>query len=296
MCAICAEEFAPKWEASAQQFCSTDCQQEGRRRGLVTITPWTDDELGYLLDLSHLSARQAGEELGRSAQSVQHKRRQLRDGWVPEKPPTTEDERDLVRSTPHMTASQVADSLGVSKWRVQRIRAELHSAEGVTFGCSDRKSPHEVGKRTLLAKTCLGCGLLLDRSWYSHSSDGKGGLKSWRARCNRCAGTTAKEKSERPSTSQRDGGKSARESRARLQAFTLERASRHKMPWVEADHLVLRDPDLTHFEKALRLGRTYSATIAAVSANGYTSRVGKGDPMKGRWVIDNPNEPKGCAA
>lgn len=280
-CALCGSDFEAKWATSAQAFCSAECQREGRRQGMVPVTPWTDDELGYLQDLAHLSARRAGEVLGRSAQSVQHKRRQLANGWSPEKLAVSEDERDIVRSTPRMTAAQVAESLGISRWRVESIRKDLRETEGIDFGDGSRKSPHEVGPRTLLAKTCLGCGLLLDRSWFSRNS------KQWKSRCNKCH---SKDHPPKESTYSKDRGKSARESRTKLQAFTRERATRHGFAWVEADHLVLRDPDLTHFEKALRLGRTYNATANAVSVNGYTSRVGKGDPMKGRWVIHNPNE------
>lgn len=296
-CLICATPFALKWSTSDQEFCSPDCQKEGRRQGLVTLKPWTDDEMGYLQGLAHLSARAAGEVLGRSAQSVQHKRRDLANGWSPIRQRVSDDELDIVRSTPHMTAEQVAKSLGTATSRIVRMRSHLRATEGMAFGeHGSHKSPHEVGTRRLLAKTCLGCGLLLDGSWFSWSNDGQGNPKNWKPRCNRCHSQAAVKHKDHKSGYQKDGGKSARATFAKLQAFTLERATRHREPWIDSDHIVLRDPDLTAFEKALRLGRSIAATYRAVSANGYTSRVGRGDPMKGVWVIDNPNAPTSHAA
>lgn len=226
-------------------------------------------------------------------QSVQHMRNKLRDGWAPEKLPWTEDEIDFVRRTPDFTANQVAEHLNRGPNGVSRIRGMLSRSEGLDFTRGDQKSPWSVGSRRLLAKTCLGCGLLLDASWY-----GKAKGRTWKTRCGRCIQRSAitGEKYNQLSGRQKDGGASARKSAQKLQAITREHAVRHGYPWIESDHEVLRDSTLTVFEKAIKLGRTWAATHAAVKTNGYTSRVGKGDPMEGVWHIDNPNEQKAVKA
>lgn len=252
------------------------------------VRAWTDDEIGWLLDHEHLTARQAGEELDRGMQSVQHMRTKLRRGGAPSDRWWTPTDVEVVRSTPHLTARQVANHLGRSITLVEGKRHDLTKSEGLTFGKGERKNPNEVGKRRLIAKTCLGCGLLLDASWYSKSNDGHGQMKNWKPRCNRCHHGEAAPKPQR-STFAKDGGQSARTTYAKLQAVTLERASRHGETWLDQDHEILRDPDLTAFEKAIQLGRSYAATRRAVQENGYTSRVGRADPVKGQWVIDNPN-------
>lgn len=286
-CARCGDDFQLKYRTSEQEFCSRECSRSARREGLTDTRPWTDTEMGELLDLDGVSAREAGEILGRTAQAVQHMRTKLAEGWEQQRFAWTEDEIDFVRRTPHFTADQVARHLGRTYDGVAGIRLRLRNEEGADFG-QGGKDPSHVGPRRLLAKTCLGCGLLLEASWFSMNDRGR----AWRTRCNRCAHQEASERHpDRPTTAQKDGGRSARTSRERLQALTRERATRHGEPWLEADQEVLRDPDLSIFEKATRLGRTWSATQTQVSKNGYTSRVGKGDPMKGVWVIDNPNAP-----
>lgn len=255
--------------------------------------PWTDEEIGFLQDHESWSSTRIAEALGRSWHSVRGARAQLRAGrlgagrafW-------SEDEIDFVRRTPNMTRAQVARELGRSLDGVAEIRQRLGRDEGIDFGSGNTKNPHNVGPRRLLAKTCIGCGLLLDGSWFTGSNEKSRGRR-WKTRCVRCLHAADKlANPDKPSKSKRDGGQSARATRERLQALTRERATRHREPWIEADHKVLRDSTLTTFEKAIRLGRTYLATHSAVSANGYTSRVGRGDPMRGVWVIDNPNQPE----
>ena len=297
-CLECGRGFKPKYHASVQQWCSRACVRTATQAGDIDRRrAWSDYEIGALEGLSHLTARQAGQALGRSMQSVQHMRNKLRDGWFPgARERWTDDEVELVRRTPHLTAEQVAAQLGTrSASAVNGARGKLHATEGIAFGeQGSHKSPHEVGSRRLLAKTCIGCGLLLDASWFSKSNGGR----KWLHRCTRCiqVSATTGEKYQQSNGYRKDGGSSARATAARLQKITRERASRHGYPWLEADHVILRDSTLTAFEKAIRLGRTWSATHLAVSQNGYTSRVGKGDPMHGVWRIDNPNEARAVDA
>lgn len=71
--------------------------------------------------------------------------------------------------------------------------------------------------------------------------------------------------------------------------MTEPTAHRKGQPWLEVDHKILADPDYTLTEKALLLERTYAGVQRACSANGYRSHVGKGDPERDQWIIDNPN-------
>jgi len=69
----------------------------------------------------------------------------------------------------------------------------------------------------------------------------------------------------------------------------LEFADRGNYPYLAADHSILADPDLSQFEKAKLLQRTYDGTCSAIHRFGYTSRHGRGDPSGSEWFIDAPN-------
>lgn len=199
--------------------------------------------------------------------------------------PWTDDEIEVLRRTVHLTARDVAKQLGRTYSSVRAMRHRLSKDEGITYLQGAAYNPNYVGSRRLLAKTCLGCGLLLPADWYTRRGSAGGLKRGWTDRCTRCFGRSTK-----PRLS--EAGKGPSRSRKKLQQITRDRAVRHGEPWLDSDHQVLRDSRLTIFEKAIKLGRTYEATTAACSSNGYTSRVGKGDPMQGAWHIDNPNESK----
>lgn len=252
---------------------------------------WSDDELGFLLDHPTWTARQVGEALGRGMQSVQHKRYHLRDGWSPEREMWTESDWDFVRRTPHMTATQVAAHLGRTAASIKNARHLLSVKERLSFDIEGRsKLPSTIGSRTLVAKTCPRCGKFLNAKWFYRLTR-VGRPPQWSTDCAKCS---HKDDPKRVlSTSARDGGASARASNRRLQAITRERAHRHGQEWIDTDHEILADPDLTAFEKAIRLGRTYNAVRQAVHVNGYTSKVGRGDPVEGVWLIRPRSEPAG---
>lgn len=236
--------------------------------------PWTDEELG-LVESSPLSATQLSFEIGRSPGAISQMRLRLRRGNPPDTARAfSDDDLDLMRATPHLTVQQVADVLGRSYDVTKHRRQQMARDEGIDFGGRGaNKSPHRIGKRRLLARTCFNCGLLLDGSWFWRNSHG------WHSACARCF-----KQSEKPMDRDRgDGGR-------RLQELSLPHARKHGQEWVESDHGVLADETLTVFEKAVRLQRTYFATHSAISKNGYRSKVGRGDPVEGRWVIDNPNQ------
>lgn len=190
----------------------------------------------------------------------------------------TAEEDQLVLSTSHLTTAQVAERLDRTRSAVISRRAMLAKKHGLSFRVNN--DPFKPGRRRLLAKTCLSCGLLLEASRFGID---KG--KTWRSRCVHCrAFEIGAKHPDRPR-----GEDSAATANARLQALSLPHAKRHREPWLEADHEVLADPDLTVIEKAIRLERTYMATSSACSKNGYHSRVFQGDPVKGQWVIRLPS-------
>lgn len=246
------------------------------RRG-ETHRLWSDDDIGQLQDLAHLTARQAGEVLGKSKAAIKTMRLRLRRGYAPAKASMTDDEIDFIRHTPHFTAQQIAQTLGKSYGLVVKTRREL-GKDGFDFGTggATTKSPFAHGRRKVLAKTCPGCGLLLDGAFFAEHH-----RSSYNTLCTRC-----RHEREDKLKAGLYRGKSA----GRLQSLSLTSAENHRSEWTEADHNVLADPDLTPIEKALRLHRTYHATSTALSRFGYTSNRSLGDPLDGQWRIDNPAE------
>lgn len=248
------------------------------------VRPWSDHDIGELQGMDYLTAKEVGEILNRSPMAVWHARKRIRSGNFPNNPTYDEDEIDFIRRTPGLTAKQVAENLiGRSTSSVNNMRCFLTRKEGIDF--TARKSPLDIGPRRLLAKTCIGCGLLLDGSWFAST-----GRRGWRSQCSRCISRTKTETKDKRPPRKPESPTAIKSRTDRIQAITRERANRHGFPWIDADHVVLRDTSLTVFEKAIRLGRTYLAAKQAVTKYSYTSRVGKGDPMKGVWHINNPNE------
>ena len=243
-------------------------------RGIRT-PGWTDDEIGRLLDLSNEPSRMAAEALGRSVRAVRHKRRQLLSGWAPQRSPWSASEDEFLRSVPHFTSEQIAAHLGRTTNAVQIRRAQLAP---VGRG-RHRTSPFAVEARTLLAKTCPKCGLLLDSSWFGRARHGT----TWRTWCVRCR----QDPQKAAINAKRWEAKGQRDSRSaeRLQAISLPTATRNRQPYLEADHTVLKRASLTPLEKAITLKRTYKATVRQLSVNGYASKTGRGDPADVQWII-----------
>lgn len=250
---------------------------------------WTRQELAFIdanlgMTLKELCAALDRDPVPVSRAKARIEHPTLSDPW------TVEDDQ-FVLSTPHLTAAQVGRHLGRSTHSVTARRAILAEVKGVRFGKpGDVKNPSHIGARPLIAKTCIKCGKLLAAEWFSYSptQNGKGG---WRTRCRKCLSGDNREQgkgSNKYHGSARYREKT-RESRKRLQDLTVPRATRGGDPWLEADHTVLRDPDLTLFEKALELKRSYNAVSIICSTHGYRSHVGLGKQTD-LWRIFNPNE------
>lgn len=250
---------------------------------------WTDEEIGFLTEHQGRSAVWLADELGRSAVAVRKMRARLAAGYgASSRAPWTEDEEAFILANPDFTSQQLAEHLGRS---ARAVRQRLSECDAPARRGSS--SPHSVGSRTLLAKTCPRCGLLLTPKWFGR--DGKG---NWVPHCIRCRPATKKAKRDYAARNRAEVSNASRDFFKKMQDYTRDRADRHGQEWVDADHEILRDPEVPILVKALRLGRTYSAVAGQCSKNGYRSLVGHGDPIKGQWVIDNPNatQPEGAAA
>lgn len=274
VCDECREakrEYSRQWRADNPDR-RPALRSSGRR--------WTDEEVGFLEANPNMTAYEAGRELGRSEPSVWEMRRKMRDGKVV-LASWTEEELDFVRTTPHLTHHQVAKHLDKKPSTVRGARQRLSRVEGIRFDEYGDKSPYHVGARRLLAKTCTKCGLLLEANWFTERKKGR---RQWFSACTRCLPRGGESRTPRDVRRARN-----QKTQQKLQSLSLQHAVNHQQPYTEADHKVLANPDMTVLEKAIAIGRTYFATNNATTTNGYTSKVGLGDPMNGRWVIDNPN-------
>lgn len=266
---------------------------------------WTDREYGFIADHSDWTNRQLAEALDRTPNGVGMKRRALATGWSPvdTRESWSDDEDAFIRATPHLTAAQVAEALGRTTSAINhrradiRVRASVKASSRANLGgfhgfkhsWGPNTNPHRVGARPLVARTCPKCGLLLSAKWYLlQGKSKKRGGDHWSALCRKCKSENAPRRYAESTEANR---KAARKSFDAQQARTLPLAEKAGQPYTLADHAVLSDPDLTNFEKAITLKRTYSAVVGAVQVNRYRSRRGLGK-IEDRWIIDNPNEPK----
>lgn len=213
--------------------------------------------------------------------------------------PWTDDEIEILRRSRNLTVKQLAESLGRSYSSVASMRTELAKDEGLDFTGGRDLNPNYVGSRRLLARTCLGCGLLLESKWYTSATHTdasltrRTGSRTWTSRCSTCraAQPSQKKSLERYRRVHAEAIRiKSSATKSQLNAISRQLASRNGFPWIDEDHVILRNSSLSAFEKAIKLGRTVAAVHTQCGRNGYTSRVGKGDPVHGVWHIENPNE------
>lgn len=190
----------------------------------------------------------------------------------------TDEENAVIREFgSKATSKQLAARLpGRTDRAVHHQRRKL----GVKFpgGGGTALSPRSIGSRTLIAKTCVKCGLLLEGKYFrplGHRRD------SW---CRFCRSSME---------SVRNVGRQYVQDKKwmrSVQEATSERATRSGQPYIEADFKVLADPSLTQVDKALALGRTYSAVSQMCTKGGYPSLgYTLGSPVTSAWTIENPN-------
>jgi hypothetical protein len=234
---------------------------------------WTDDELGLLADAS-LTNRQLGQMIGRPTSQVRDRRRRLERGQVAGRDLWTDSEKDTLRDTLHLTDRETQELI---PWRtveaIQTQRCNMGLIKGI-------KNAQKVGRRTLIAKTCAGCGELLDGAHFPYYRVGP------HNKCKTCLGARKRSSQEKAAVKARSD---------RLQAASIPTATKHGDLWTEADVAVLLDPDLTPFEVAVRLRRTYYGVLTALDRYG-PERPSPSDIKDGRrWTISAPNAEQALA-
>lgn len=246
---------------------------------------WTDLEMGIIADTLDEPAIVVADFLDRPRATIYRARARLRDGWTPVKLEWTDDDLAVLRATSDLPLRTVAEMLGRTETAVEQHRSTL----GIKFTGTrwQQLLPCNTRGRTLLAQTCTECGLLLDATWFQQVAKNR----SWRSVCTRCVGNSEPVRAARLRyEAKKKSGQSDAQRRAynAKQELTIQTATRHREPYTEADHKVLANPKLTALTKALRLRRTYAAVCVQLSINGYSSKVGLGDPADGQWKISFP--------
>mgnify|MGYP000963377153 CR=1 FL=1 len=239
---------------------------------------WSDEELGRLADLRHLTAREAGVVLGRTRKQVLHMRQRIEKGWTRQLEAITEDDLAFVAAYPHFTAEQIGRHLGRSTAAINSMRSTLRS-RGVdlsTAAWATEKNPWMRGARPLVAQSCRKCGLLLDESWFTSRGQNRPGHR--RTICRKCAARDLSANNKVKRHTQRAA--------ARLQAASLAWAERNGQEWTDAELDALTDLSRTNFEKSIALKRSYFAVCTAMSNAGLRERVPElRDPTDAQWVI-----------
>lgn len=224
---------------------------------------------------------------GLTLAQVAYARERIRNGRGPGNGWTPAEDATLYAS-PMATAEDLASRLpGRSASAVAQRRAAIGAPRP---GSGHAASPHRPGGRSLLAKTCRECGLLLPGRWFKF----KRADRVWSGTCRGCDSEALKDwkGNRRPEASATAERLNNERYRHAAQALTAQVATMNGQPYMERDHAVLADPDLTVLAKALSLGRTFFAVGDAVVKYGYKSRRALGDPARDQWIIDNPNLPR----
>lgn len=245
---------------------------------------WTDEDYG-LVQSDQFTRQELADMLSVSPTAITNARKRIESGDDQDQARRfTADEDDLIREHgPSLTAKQLGAMLGRPWQSVSDRRRKLGVA--ATYNTD----PLRIGGRPLVAKTCYGCGLLLQADWFGFYPS----RRRWSSRCRKCqsAYTTSRPGNRRYQANRaKQAALAAKAWIAEMQEYTRERASRSGLPYTEVDHRTLADKDLTHLDKAMALGRTWVAIATACRTFGYKSHVGLGDPARDQWSIDNPNE------
>lgn len=244
--------------------------------------PYSEEEMGYIADSMDRPRREVAAHLNCTPHRVTDMRRIVRDGAPRQSIQTmwTEDEDRVLLEMASASNAAISKALiGRTTKAVSRRRERLSLSaprEGVAFF---------VGSRTLLAKTCPDCGLLLPASWFHWSEPNK----CWRTYCRKCftpRNRAYKRKSDKVTTSNKAYSRAYAQ---KAQQITLPLADRKGEEFTESDHVILADESMTALGKALKMKRTYSSAKNAVYNFGYKSLTPLGDPAQDQWIIDNPN-------
>jgi len=248
---------------------------------------WTDDDIGYVMETLDQPVKDVARHLERSIASISSTRSKLKAGWTgPAFLPWTAPEDAVIASMRYATAEEIAAKLPGRSEASVNIRRSKIGAGGVNY---KHKNPHLPGARTVVARTCRSCGLLLPSEWFSRKVTTRQGV-STRSDCRKCLSLATQERVNRNGYVRPDRGDSSDIYRQRAQELTSSLAENNHQDYTEADHKILADPAITSLTKALRLKRTYLATRAACQKFGYVSLTNQlASPEDDQWLIDNPN-------
>ena len=245
--------------------------------------PRTDDDLSYIAETMGQPRRQVAEAMGRTAQAITHMRRIIRNGDSRKTVRWSEYEDQVIRNSVGLRTSEEIAALLPGR-SAYAVRGHI-SVLGLKLGYYASRSPLNIGERTLLAKTCSKCGLLLPAQWYNKRKFTGRRLQegeAWRTNCRKCSGGDEVRVG-------RQGSVRTNAYKAEAQAITVPLAENNGKDYTEADHAILADETLTILAKALLLKRSYSAISNKTSDSGYKSHRGLGDAARDQWLIDNPN-------
>lgn len=257
---------------------------------------WTESELAVLGDRS-ISHAEVARITGRTYESVINKRRSVDAGRVNKEYAWSQDELDLLVDAWDMGMDDLCKLFAdKSRGSIKFQRQQLRNREGMPSQSRHLTNPHWVGSRRLLAKTCLGCGLLMDARWYRHTvnpdtaaAQDCAGARRWDSTCIACKrGKRTDERAQYYRASKETHAAQAKERVQRYQSLTTP-APRNGLEWTSSELEILADPMKTTLTKAIELGRTYLATKAKVAGCGYQSLNGQlGDQQDGVWNIEFP--------
>lgn len=240
---------------------------------------FTDDDLGYIADSMDRPRADVAAFLGVDNDAVSNMRRLIKSGWSRKKSRWTAEEDEFIRRNQTMSVNQMSSNLPGRTYDAVAARV---SYLGLNIG-NHKRDPMALGMRTMLAKTCPRCGLLLPPEWFFLNK--KKGF--YRRECKKCDSQTTMER--RPDDKRRNNERLI-EYAKRAQEISLETADKKGCEYTEADHAVLADESLTRLSKALILHRTYQGVSNTIFSNGYKSKGSRlGNPQRDRWLIDNPN-------
>lgn len=262
--------------------------------------PWTDEELGFLQSPPRgWTNADIAECLGRTTATVRGYRRRLREGWSPRTDLYyTDDFLEAVAASFDRVIREVADELDCSPDRIKRARRFLRDTGRLSQDTKQRwvrpQRPYEVGDRTLLAKTCVGCGLLWGGAHFpftrASSERGSGAYGDMCYRCKNARFRDGKHFESRTAAAQAAHVTAMEKATEALATEAIPYRSNHRQPWTESDVALLRRRDLTMPEIAAQLGRSWSAAWSACNSYGiYRPRERATQLPTGEWRIEFPD-------
>jgi hypothetical protein len=240
------------------------------------VRAYTDADVGYIEETMNRPLAEVARVLGRTLNAIAQKRVGIRRGLgYTRNLPWSDDEVELVARSPNLTAQQITNLLPGRTYESVRNFRRLSGM----FADGRNRDPARVGGRPLIAKTCVSCGLLLPADWFAWSDK----TNTWSAWCKKCK-SDKKVRLDNPDTA-----KYRSDRFALMQKLSMPSAVNLGNEYTASDHAILSNPDLTAFEKSIRLGRSFAGTTGALHTFGYKSHRALGDPETDIWKILNPN-------